>query len=125
MAEEIKFNSVEEEIAALRKMINERPEAAKEILKEHTEKNPEEVLGEKNRLPLETVISEAEKISSLPVEEGSKDPYQRQVLQLLQMVEDKGVFNAISVVKKINDPHLEDAFHDALIRFLQGWGEST
>jgi len=52
--------------------------------------------------------------------EAGQEPYQRQVLGLLQLAQDKGVLNAISVVKKIDDPHLEDDFHDALINFLQG-----
>ncbi len=119
MAEEIKFNSTQEEIDALRRMINERPDFAREILKEHIQKRPEEVLGEEHKLSSEEIKANAEKISELSLEKA-EEPHQRQVLQLLQLVEDKGVLNAVSVVKKIDDPHLEDDFHDALIKFLQG-----
>jgi flagellar biosynthesis regulator FlbT len=120
MAEEIKFNSPEEEIAALRKKIFERPEAAKEVLREHTEKNPEDVLSDIHRLQPEEIKTHAEKIKEDSVgKEDSHEVYNRQVLQLLQLAQDKGVLNAVSIAKKIDDPHLEDDFHDALIKYLQ------
>jgi hypothetical protein len=124
MEEEKKIGSAQSEIEMLKKRIaeleavssgKERPEIIKEALKEHTEKIPEQVLTEEHRLPIEEIKKQAERIGGLKNEE---EPHQRQVLELLQISQDKGILNAISIVKQL-DPHLEDDFHDALVKYFQ------
>jgi len=123
MEETEKIGSVQSEIEVLKKRIAEleaistdkaRPEIIKEALKEHTEKIPEQVLTKEHRLPVEEIKKQAERIGGLKNEE---EPHQRQVLELLQISQDKGILNAISIAKQL-DPHLEDDFHDALVRYL-------
>lgn len=111
-----------EEIEMLKKRIaeleavsagKERPEIIKEVLKEHLEKN---ILPESQRMPEVEIKKEAQRISNLKIE---AEPHQRQILELLQIAQDKGVFNVLSIVKNLNDPHLEDDFHAALIQYFQ------
>jgi hypothetical protein len=120
-----KIGSVQSEIEILKKRIaeleaissgKERPEIIKEAIKEHAEKIPEEVLTEEHRLPAEEIKKQAERIGGLKNEE---EPHQRQVLELLQLSQDKGILSAISIAKQL-DPHLEDDFHDALVKYLSG-----
>lgn len=124
MEEEKKIGSAQSEIEMLKKRIaeleavssgKERPEIIKEALKEHAEKIPEQVLTEEHRLPAEEIKKQAERIGGLKNEE---EPHQRQVLELLQVAQDRGILNTISIVKQL-DPHLEDDFHDALIKYFQ------
>ncbi|MBI4692026.1 MAG: hypothetical protein HY773_01085 [Candidatus Terrybacteria bacterium] len=121
-----KIESAEQEIEALKKRITEleaasvgkeRPEIIREAIKEHAEKIPKEILGEPHRLLPEEIKAQAERISGLKTAE---EPHQRQVAELLQFAQDKGILNAVSIIKEINDPHLEDDFHDALAQFFQG-----
>lgn len=118
MAGEIKIESAQEEIEILKKRIAEleSPEAIKEAIKEHTEKSPEKILTERYRLGPEEIKKQVERILGLQTEE---EPHQRQVLELLQLFQEKGILNAVSVVKQLNNPHLEDDFHAALIKYFQ------
>ena len=120
-----KIGSAEQEIEALKKRITELemasigkegPEIIREVIKEHIEKVPERGLAESYQLQPAEVKAQAERISGLKTIE---EPHQRQVAELLQFAQEKGVLNAVSVIKEINDPHLEDDFHDALAQFFQ------
>lgn len=126
MNETEKFGSAQQEIEALKKRITEleiasvgkkRTEIIREALREHVEKKPEEILAEPHRLQPEEVKAQAERISGLKTAE---EPHQRQVAELLQFAQEKGVLNAVSIIKEIDDPHLEDDFHDGLVQFFQG-----
>ena len=94
----------------------ERGEVVQEVLKEHIEKVPEQVLTDGHKLPPEEIKKQAERILGLQTE---AEPHQRQVLELLQLFQEKGIHNAVSVVKQLNNPHLEDDFHAALIKYFQ------
>jgi len=120
-----KIESAEQEIEALKKRIaeletvlpgKERPEIIREAMREHAEKIPKEILAEPHRLLPEEIKAQAGRISQLKTD---AEPHQRQVAELLQFAREKGVLNAVSIIKEINDPHLEDDFHDALVRFFQ------
>ena len=122
---EQKFNSPEDELEWLRnrykeesleakkgeKMIEEEELAAK-VLYEHTQKDPEKTLGADYRLPAKEKESLVAKILNLPPESHDK-----KIEELLAVAEGKGVLNAISIVRKLKDPHLEDDLHRALIQF--------
>jgi len=124
MAGEIKIETTEQEIEMLKKRIaelettstKELPEIIKEVLREHTEKVPEQVLAENQRLTPIEIKKQTERIIGLKEE---NETHQRQILELLQLAQEKGILNAISVVKQLNNPHLEDDFHAALIKLFQ------
>ncbi len=127
MSEESKISNGVEEIEMLKQRIaeleaisgekKEGPEIVKEAIKEHLEKNE---LPEEKKMPIAEIRQEAQRIESLKTKEEA-EPHQRQVSELLQMVETKGLINTVAVVKDLNDPHLEDDFHDALIQYLQNF----
>jgi len=118
MAGEIKIESAQQEIEILKKRIAEleSPEAVKEAIKEHTEKPPEKILTEGYRFASDEIKKQTERIAGFREVEES---HQRQILELLQLAQEKGILNAVSVVKQLNNPHLEDDFHAALIKYFQ------
>lgn len=126
MNEEIKFESAQQEIETLKRRIAEletgsggkkRLEIIREAIKEHLERPSERILKEEHRLQPEEVKAQAERISGMKTE---AEPHQRQVAELLQFAQEKGILNAVFVIKEIDDPHLEDDFHDGLVQFFQG-----
>ncbi len=122
---EKKIGSPHEEIEKLKQRIvelessfsmegSEERNAAQEAIKEHAESVPEEILQENYRLPEQEIEGHAKRISGMETEEEHK----KQMMELMQIAQDKGILNAVSVSKKINDPHLTDDFHDMLATFL-------
>ncbi len=92
-------------------------ESVGEAVKEYSEKAPERVLSEKYRISEKETERFAARVSGLKSEEPPH--HLQQTLELLQIVQSRGILNAVSIAKKINDPHLEDDFHDALVKYLQ------
>lgn len=120
---ENKISSPEEELEALRKRVaelesvssgKEKPEAIKEAIKEHAEKNPKEVFSPEFIVSEEESKEHAEKISGYSPEKDHEEV----INDLLEIAKDKGVYNAVSIAKNL-DPHLEDDFHDALVKHFQ------
>ncbi|MBU2219310.1 hypothetical protein KJ750_01195 [Patescibacteria group bacterium] len=121
---ENKIGSAGEEIESLRKRIaeletvsqnKERTEVIKEAIKEHVGKSPEEFLAEGNRFTQQEIKQHAQKIGDTSVEKQ----HQEQILELMQIAQSKGILNAVSVIKRLNDPYLEDEFHGALVKYFQ------
>jgi hypothetical protein len=126
MTSENKISNGVEEIEMLRKRIaeleavsgREKEAVVKEVLKEHIENPAEQVLAEKPKMASGEIGERAERLTNIAVAH-EEDPHQRQILELLQFVQDKGVLNAMAIVKRMNDPHLEDDFHAALINYFK------
>lgn len=119
-----KIGSAVEEIEGLKKRIAEletasqdkkRAEVIKEVIQEHAGKSPEEFLAEGHRFSDEEIEQNARKVEDMFVEKQ----HQGQVLELMQIAQSKGILNAVSIINHIKDPHLEDEFHDALIKYFQ------
>ncbi|MFH0803735.1 MAG: type IV secretory system conjugative DNA transfer family protein [Candidatus Tagabacteria bacterium] len=119
---EPKFSSPQEEVEWLKQRIQEKlteaekaketkpqMEAAKEAVKEHIARPPEKTLAPEYK------ISEEE--AGAKVLELKPEPHDRQIEELLGVLEEKGILNAVSVCRKL-DPHLEDDFHRVLIQYL-------
>lgn len=129
MENENKIISPEEEVSLLKERITQlegeseektlekgRKELTKRAVREYAEQNPEEILDERYKASKEEVKREAERVAKLNDIEGEHEETMR---ELLQIVEDKGILNAITIVRDLNDPHLEDDFHDTLVAYLQ------
>jgi len=121
---ENKIGSAGEEIESLKKRIveletisqgKERTEAIKEAIQEHAGKSPEEFLTEGHRFTQQEIEQHAQKIGDISVEKQ----HQEQVLELMQIAQSKGILNAVSVIKRLNNPHFEDEFHAALVKYFQ------
>lgn len=127
---QVEIDALRRRIAELESFASSQPEenraevqSVKEAIKEHMQR-PAEKFAEHYKLPEKETESYAANISALKPSFPAKDDFgqetQRQILQLMQLVESKGVYNTVAIVKKINDPYLQDSFHDALVKYLQG-----
>ena len=121
MESEIEY--LKQRIAELEKQSvgKERPEIIKEAIKEHVEKQPEQFSGAVRQLAdmkfsHQEIQTHSQKVSGLKSEEAG---HNNQVTELLQIAHDKGILNAVSVARATDDPHLEDEFHDALVKYFQ------
>jgi predicted DNA-binding protein len=116
MESEIEY--LKQRIAELEKQAvgKEKPEIVKEVIKEHVEKQPEEFLGAEQKFSQQEIQKHSQKVSELKSgETGHGD----QITELLQIAHNRGILNAVSVVRATDDPHLEDEFHDALVKYFQ------
>jgi hypothetical protein len=119
-----KFSSPEEELRYLREQIAEkeqilresgapsnRSEITREHLAEYKEKPSEEVLTEKYSL------AESEKqeiVLNLPPDDDDA-----KVEELLGIMQEKGIKNALSVAHALGEPHIEDDFHRFLVQYVK------
>ncbi|RJQ32348.1 hypothetical protein C4572_01350 [Candidatus Parcubacteria bacterium] len=123
---EQKFNSPREELEWLKshyeqkklevesgkEKVPESGEPAKEVFYRHAASKPETVLTEKYRISDKEKESLVAKLLNLPAEE-----HDAKIEELLALAEEKGILNALTVAKNLNNPHLEDDLHRALIQF--------
>lgn len=121
---EPKFTSPEEEIEWLKRRIKEKVEEAekgKEIRPEASKEAVQKALEEHVALPPEKILAPEYKLPKKEVEakilELKPEPHDYKMEELLGMLEDKGILNAVSVSRGLG-PHLEDDFHRVLIQYL-------
>ena len=115
------FSSAEEEIHYLREQLAKQEQEllertkgidshdietiGKNILKEYSQFTPQAVLEKDKQLSKESVTLHSHHIELAP----------SKVDELLEIVEKEGVFNALQVLEKTNDPYLNDEVHRRLI----------
>lgn len=112
-----KFETPTEEVEFLQGRTRERaPEgheslerATAETLKEYEEATPDHVLDDEY---LMTVNEIEETVLHLSKE------HDRQIDELALLLEEKGIKNTITIVQKMNNPHLADDFHRFLVQYL-------
>jgi hypothetical protein len=134
--EKKKFNSTEEELSYLRKIVSQKentyhesgysPEKEKVIsqtLEQYGKNNPVEKLEKGHLIP--------ESIQDEIVLELSPEVHDTKMIELMELVYRKGILNALIIVEKMNDPHVQDDFHRFLIQYikagyhLKGFDEKT
>lgn len=121
---EQKFKTPEEELNYLRAKVSEhekvhvstgekisREEIIKDELVAHGKKNPEEVLHQDYALKKHEV--EAIVLDLTPEDHDAK------MGELVNILQEKGVLNTLSVVDKLNNPHIEDDFHRFLVQYIK------
>lgn len=121
-----KVNSPSEEIAYLGNRLRElesqagekpKQELIKEAILEHAKMEPQEVFS-----PTYVAAQEAAPVERAPrADEGVDivvDEHGSDMQKFLQIVEDKGVWYALRVVKETS-PHLLDDFHSVLVQYLE------
>jgi len=119
--ESLKFSSPDEEITFLRSQVEEKerelslrgeeiPRAgiAAEKVKEYAEKAPEEVLLEDQQMKIDEIEESVLHFST---------EHEKAVDELVNVVEEKGIKNALEVAGKLN-PHIRDDFHRLLVQYL-------
>jgi hypothetical protein len=118
-----KFKSPQEELEFLRAHIREREKALKEdgqevsheelvsnVIQEYKEYEPQDVMHDKNLIP----IDEAEKL----ILRLHPEAHDRKMEEMLGLLLDKGISSTLSIVRKMNNPHLDDDFHRFLVQYL-------
>ena len=123
-APERKFTSPQEELEYLRAQIAQKEEALQSaghspertaVVKEHVESYreapSEEVLAEGHAMTPEEVEASANEILA-----HGDHP---QMSELLGIVNEKGLRNAISVVLKLQNAHVEDDFHQMVVQYIK------
>jgi predicted ribonuclease YlaK len=121
---EQKFSSPQEELDFLRSKVAEHEKTLLEkgevVPRENiiTDKiidyknlKPEEVLHENYKLPTHEL--EAIVLDLSPEEHDSK------MEELVSILQAKGLMNALSVVERLNDSHLDDDFHRFLVQYIK------
>jgi len=91
----------------------ERARIISETIHEHRAA-PGEVLAPEYRINETAANETAEKI----LVELNLGGGERAIKELRQAMEEKGIKNALSVMEKINDPHIADDFHRYLVRYI-------
>ena len=117
-----KFTSPHEEIAYLRAQIVEkenmakadgqtieRPAIAKEKIVEYHATPTEQVLANDYTL-------KAHEINERILKMGKE--HEETINELVRVMMERGIKNALTILEKLNDPHIEDDFHRFLVQFL-------
>ncbi len=118
-----KFKSPEEELAYLRERVREK-EAEMETPGNRFEsdriaKREVAVYGD---TPAATILHETVVMAEHDILKNvlklTPEPHDKQVDEVLRLVAERGVRNALSVASRMKNPHLEDDVHRALIRYI-------
>jgi len=127
VAELPKFSSPEEEIAFLRSEIEKRQNFAKENNPEKSRENiAYDALKEYQSLPKDKILADTHKMDKAESEaiilKLKPETHDNMIEELLAIMLGKGLKNALSVVEKLGNPHLDDDFHRFLVQYLIAQG---
>ena len=121
---EQKFKTPDEELNYLRAKVTEREkklaengesvpreEIIQQKVVEHGQQNPKDVLHESYAL-------KSHEVESI-VLDLKPETHDAQMGELVLLLQEKGILNALSVVLKMNSPHLESDFHRFLVQYVK------
>ncbi len=122
--QETKFSSPEQEIAFLKEQIEMREQAlggnAGPVTKERLTR---EVIQDYKAMPSEKILETKYRVKEKPVERFvlglSPEPHDDKIAELALLLKEKGVKNVLSILAKMNDPHLEDDFDRFLVQYIK------
>ena len=118
-----KFKTAHEELAYLRERVREKEReldlpgnrfeqdrVAKREVKEYAEVPAATILHETVVMAEHDIIHHVLKLEP--------EPHDKQIDGILKLVQERGIRNALSVASRLNNPHLEDDVHRALVRYV-------
>ncbi|MFA6158306.1 MAG: TraM recognition domain-containing protein [Candidatus Paceibacterota bacterium] len=119
-----KFETPEQELAYLREQISIKERALAESGREVTREAiaRETVVAYADKAPAEVLhpkMAMTEKQSDAIVLELSPEEHDSKIEELVGLMYEKGISNVLSVLEKLNDPHLSDDFHRFLVQYLK------
>ncbi len=121
------FSSPHEEIAYLRAQISEREKNAGvegQVLERST--FAAEKVASYSAEPVAKVLAPEYRIKADEIEKvvnlGAE--HQETVDELMRVMMERGIKNTLTILEKLNDPHIEDDFHRFLVQFLLDEGEA-
>ncbi len=118
------FKNSEEELNFLRSAVREQQEKLEQL---GMETNQEKIISEKISQYKEVVPSEAlaeghrlegQELDAI-VLELAPETHDSQMEELIGILQERGILNALSVVAGLHSPHLEDDFHRVLVQYLK------
>lgn len=115
------FNSPQEEIEYLRAQISER-EKRPSIIPNSQERDSvvREKVEEYKAIPVEQALTPEYRITSQEIEKvvNLGKEHKETVDELMRVLNERGLRNALAILEKLNDPHIEDDFHRFLIQYF-------
>src|SRR3989338_3423790 len=118
-----KFKSPEEELAYLREKVAEKEREmespdnrfesdriAKREIAAYGEIHPAEILHETVIMPEHDILRNVLKLEP--------EAHDVQMDELIKIIAERGIKNALSIVARMKNPHLEDDLHRVLIRYI-------
>lgn len=115
-----KAPKIHEEIVELEKRLAEKKREVME--KKGVEKHEKEIIKEILREKIEQPVTPKTKPTAVPSSQVIKkakkigeEPKERQIQLLVNLAFEKGIFQAVEVVKQLDSPYLLDEFHDTLV----------
>src|SRR3989344_601560 len=118
-----KFSSPEEEIKFLRSEIEKREGMLGGNKEAPQEETISAVVKDYAKTPVSAVVNpKAEikpEVAGAIVLELAPEQHDSQIEGLIGVMHNKGIRNAITVVEKMNSPHLEDDFHRFIVQYLK------
>jgi hypothetical protein len=123
IAAQEKFKSPEEELAYLRERVREK-EAEMEVPKSKFESDriAKREIAAYADTPAATILHETVVMAEHDIVHNvlklEPETHDKQVDEILRLVQQNGIRNALSVAARIKNPHLEDDIHRALIRYI-------
>lgn len=120
-----KFNSPEEELSYLRKIVAEKEKQALEQnnYKPDTEKFISQAIEQYQKNdPLEKLSKGhvvPEKFQEEIVLELSPETHDYKMSEFIAMIETKGILNTLTIVERLGDPHIQDDLHRFLIQYIK------
>ena len=118
------FSSPEEELQYLRQVIAGKEQAALSIgEKKDREALIAQELSSYSSQQVDRVLHEHYKIPDQEkreiVLELTPEPHDKKIEELLAILYERGVLNAISVARAMNNPHIDDDFHRFLVEYIK------
>lgn len=118
------FKNPEEEIAHLRKFIEEKEKALQEIgLQKEELTTTKEVVSEYKVTPAKETLHQDFELKKEEIEQIvlkiSPEEHDVQINELVKLAKEKGIKNALSVVEKMQNFHLTDDFHRFVSEYLK------
>jgi TraM recognition site of TraD and TraG/Helicase HerA, central domain len=126
--EQKKFSSVEEELDYLRKLVANREThlTSQPESREREFERQEIISGELQSYSVENadrVLHEHYKMKPQEqweiILELSPESHDRKMEELLQLIQNKGLLNAIQIARGMNNPHIDTDFHRFLVEFMK------
>ncbi|MEX2029150.1 MAG: TraM recognition domain-containing protein [Candidatus Paceibacterota bacterium] len=120
-----KFQTPDEELAYLRAHVSKREEELAKLghVENAKENAAKDVVGAYKEIPAEEIVHESNIINKKEAESIilalKPEPHDSVMEELLGIVITKGIRNALLVVEKMDNPHVDDDFHRILVQYLK------
>ena len=115
------FKTPEEELEYLRAKVYERASTAESNQEMHA--SVQKTVEEYKQQPVAEVLHPKMQISEKKIEKIvlnlEPEEHDSKMGELLGLLQEKGIWNTLAVVEKLNDPHVEDDFHRFLVQYLK------